>query len=336
MFPRRNNGKYVIYSVHFLPVNQILPASWYTDPAMRNSAFSRAHPLRRLLAFPHLRASRNRGTLSPSESEVLFELEGRNPGNRLFGRYGPGDVTTRLDRAGILEGLSRRGYRDPTLLLLCEEPSDQRVLLYAGKATRDRLLLEARLQLCLFSPRRAIGPLAPESAFRMLIIQWLVLSDPDRPFTIDRPRLPGQQRPGLGLLSPCLLLLRDMARELLLDGVLDVPDHFHTALFYSRRLHFLEPEAEGRLLAIARDLKGVPLALASEAIQEGCLVDLGTGESLPWRPSEQVMAVRGPLRAWFHSREYAVARDRVFEALRVGVDWDVYRAKIAARGRPAK
>lgn len=303
---------------------------------MRKPVFPRAHPLRRLLAFPHLQASRDREGLSPSESEILFELEGRNPENRLFGRYGPEDVMTRLDRSGILEGLGRRGYRDPTLVLSCEEPSDQRILLYAGKTTRDRLLLEARLHLCLFRPRRALGPLTPESAFRMLIIHWLVLSDPDRPFTIDRPRLPGQQRPGLGLLSPCLLLLRDMARELVLDGVLDVPDHFHTALFYSRRLHFLEPEAEGSLLAIARDLKNVPLALASEAIREGCLVDRDTGQIVPWRPSEQVMAVRGPLRAWFRSRQYAQARDRVCEGLRVAIDWDAYRAKIALRGRAAK
>ncbi len=297
---------------------------------------TRPRSLRRLLSFPMRRPAAGRAGISPSESEVLFELEGHNPENRLFGRYGADDVMARLDRSGILPGLRDKGYPDPTLVLSCEEPADQRVLLFAGKPTRDRLLVEARLHLGLFHPRRAIGPITPESAFRMLIIHWLVLSDPDRPFTVDRPRLPGQQRPGLGLLSPCLLLLRDMARELLLDGVLDVPDHFHTALFYSRRMHFLEPEAEGRLLAIARDLEGAPLALASEAIREGCLVDLGAGEPLPWRPSEQVMAVRGPLRAWFHSREYARARDRAQEGLRVAVDWDLYRAKIGARGRSAK
>lgn len=303
---------------------------------MRRPGSPRPSPLRRLLSFPTLRASRPRAALSPSESEVLFELEGRNPGNRLFGRYGPDDVAARLERSGILSGLRDKGYPDPALVLSCEEPADQRVMLFAGKTTRDRLLIEARLHLCLFHPRRAFGPIAPESALRMLIIHWLVLSDPDRPFSIDRPRLPGQQRPGLGLMSPCLLLLRDMARELLLDGVLDVPDHFHTALFYSRYLHFLDPEAEGTVLAIARDLQGVPLALASEAIREGCLVDRGTGEPMPWRPAEQAMAVRGALRAWFHSREYARARDRACDGLRVAVDWDAYRAKIAARGRSAK
>ena len=309
---------------------------WYTGRAMKKSGLLRLDPLRRLLAFPALRPSRARGTISPSESEILFELEGRNPENRLFGRYGPEDVKARLARAGILEGLRRRGFVAPTLVLSCGEPSDQRVLLFAGDTTRDRLLLEARLQLCLFHPRRAIGPLPPESAFRMLIIQWLALTDPDRPFALDRPRLPGQQRPGLGLLSPCLLLLRDMARELLLDGVLDVPDHYHTALFYARRLHFLDPEAEGVLLAIARDLRGIPLALASEAIQDGCLVNRAAGAAMPWRPSEQVMAVRGALRAWFRSGEYARARDRAYEGVRVAVDWDAYRAKIGARGRSAK
>ncbi len=303
---------------------------------MRRSPALRRNPLRRLLGFPILRPSRARPNLSPSESEVLFELEGRNPGNLLFGRYGADDVRARLADAGILAGLRARGFPAPTLVLSCEEPADQRVLLYAGKTPRDRLLLEARLQLSLFRPRRALGPIGPETALRMLIIHWLVLSDPDRPFTFDRPRLPGQQRPGLGLLSPCLLLLRDMARELALDGVLDVPDHFHTALFYSRRMHFLEPAAEGRLLAMARDLANVPLALASEAVREGCLVDAGTGASVPWEPSEQAMAVRGPLRAWFRSSDYARARDRASASLRVAVDWNAYRAIIAAGGRPPK
>lgn len=303
---------------------------------MKDSSFLRRRPLRRLLSFPSLRPSRAKGALSPSESEILFELEGRNPENLLFGRYGPDDVIARLDRSGILEGLRRRGFREPTLVLSCEEPSDQRVMLFAGTPTRNRLLLEARLRLCLFHPRRAIGPLARESAFRMLIIQWLSLSDPDRPFTLDRPRLPGQDRPGLGLLAPCLLLLRDMARELLLDGVLDVPDHYHTALLYARRMHFLDPRAEGRLLAIARDLRNIPLALASEAVQEGCLVNRAAGVAMPWRPSEQVMAVRGPLRAWFRSREYALARDRACERVRVAVDWDAYRAKLAARAASTK
>ncbi len=309
---------------------------WYTFRVMRKSASPTRDGIRRLLGLRRPRPPRPFRDIAPTETEVLFELEGRNPENRLFGRYTPADVMARLERAGILAGLRDRGFPGPALVLSCAEPADQRVQLFAGRATPDRLLLEARLHLGLFHPLRALGPIGPDTALRMLIISWLVLSDPDRGFTADRPRLPGQERPGLGLLAPCLLLLRDFARELLLDGVVDVPDHYHTALFYSRRMHFLDPEVEGRLLALSRDLRGVPLALASEAIKEGCLVDPGTGATIPWQPAEQAMAVRGPLRAWFHSREYKTARDRACQGFRAGIDWDAYRAKIAVRGRPEK
>jgi hypothetical protein len=296
----------------------------------------RRFDLRRLLSFPLLRAAGDRGGVSPSEGELLFELTGQNPGNLLFGRFPAEEVRSRLARAGILEGLARRGYSDPILLLECEDPEEQRVSLFAGPASRDRLLMEARLQLCRFHPRKPIGPFTVESTFRMLIIHWLSLSDPDRAFTPDRPRLPGQHRPGLGLLPQSIALLRDLGRELSLDGVLDVPDHFHTALLYARAFRFLDPEHEGRFQAIARDLGGVPLALVSEAIEMGCLIHPETLEPLPWEPAEQVLPVRGPLRAHLMSSEYRTIRDKAFAAFRAAVDWDCYRVKIAEKGAAGK
>ena len=68
-------------------------------------------------------------------------------------------------------------------------------------------------------------------------LPWYTLYDMDRKHSLrfDLRRL---------LAFP---LLEDLVKELSVDGVLDVPDHFHTALFYSRDFHFLEPEIEGRL-----------------------------------------------------------------------------------------
>ncbi|MBI5577416.1 MAG: hypothetical protein HY896_13780 [Deltaproteobacteria bacterium] len=290
------------------------------------------YSLRRLLAFPLLRADGKRESPSPSESELLFELSGENPGNLLFGRYDEDSLRNRLARAGILDGLGRRGYPDPLIVLECEESADQRMSIFAGEASRERLLLEARFELCRFRLRKAVGPFEEGATFRMMTIHWLSLSDPDRPFSPNRPRLPGQQRPGLGLMPQSLALLKVFARELSIDGVLDVPDHFHTALFYSRAFRFLEPEREGRFLAIARDLKGVPLALASEAIETGCMIDVHTGEPLPWEPAEQVMPVRGGLRRYLRSDDYRSLRDEAFSASRIAIDWDLYRSRIAERG----
>jgi hypothetical protein len=288
--------------------------------------------LRRLFRLPLLSTKEGRVSAPPRESEVLFELAGENPENRLFGRYDASEVRERLAASGLLQGLAVRGYPDPALTLSCADPSDQRICLHAGEASRDRLLMEARLQLSLFHPRHPIGPFTEESTFRMLVIHWLVLSDPGKGFSADRPRLPGQERPGLGLLDEMLSLLKAFSRELSVDGVLDVPDHFHTALFYSRAFRYLDPEAEGRFRAIARDLEGVPLALASDAIREGCLVDRATGAPMAWPAAEQVMAVRGPLRRYLRSREYRDARERALAGLRVVVNWDLYREKIASAG----
>ena len=114
--------------------------------------------LRRLFGLPLLSAGKGPGAPAPLENELLFDLTGENPENRLFGRYGPGELRERLDASGLLAGLSERGYPDPVLRLSCADPSDQRICLYAGEETRDRLLLEARLQLAPFHPRRPIGP----------------------------------------------------------------------------------------------------------------------------------------------------------------------------------
>ena len=244
------------------------------------------------------------------------------------------ELRDRLGASGLLAGLSERGYPDPLLRLSCADPADQRICLYAGEESRERLLLEARLQLAPFHPRRPIGPFTEASSFRMLVINWLVLSSPDGTFTVDRPRLPGQEKPGLGLLNPTIALLKALARELSVDGVLDVPDHFHTAHFYSRAFRYLDPEAEGRFLAIARDLSGIPLTLVSDAIREGCLLDRTTGASISWPIAEQVLALRGPMRRFLRSPSYREARNRALADHRFVVNWDLYRENLARRDRP--
>lgn len=88
---------------------------------------------------------------------------------------------------------------------------------------------------------------------------------------------------------------------------------------------------EGELLF---DTKGIPLALASEAIELGCMVDLATGEPFPWEAAEQVLPVRGPLRRYLLSSGYRRLRDRASSAFRTDIDWDGYREKIASNPPP--
>ncbi len=291
--------------------------------------------LRRLLSFPRFLTREGSATIAPSEGELLFQLTGGNPENRLFGRFDGEWVRAHLEKSGILQGLARKGYRDPVLELACSDPDDQRIFLYAGDKRRERMLLETRMQLCSFHPKNPIGPFTPDDAFQMLIIHWLVLSDPEAGFNFRRPRLPGQQRPGLGLLAESLRLLRGIGRDLLIDGILDIPDHFHTAQFYARTMRFFDPVAEGTFQAMMRDLSGIPLALVSEAVSEGAMVDARTGQPFHWQPTEQILPVHGPLRRYFRSDRYLAQSGQASHRTRVTIDWDLYRRKIAAAGNPA-
>ena len=290
--------------------------------------------LRRLLSFPRFLTREGGAAAAPSEGELLFELTGGNPENRLFGRFDEDWVRGHLDQSGVFAGLARKGYPDPLVELSCADPDDQRIFLYAGERKRERLLLETRMQLCSFRPKNAIGPFTPDDAFRMLIIHWLVLSDPESGFNFKRPRLPGQQHPGLGLLPESLKLLRNIGRDLLIDGILDIPDHFHTAQFYARTMRFFDPVAEGTFQAMMRDLSGIPLTLASEAVSEGAMVDARTGEPFAWQPTEQILPVHGPLRRYFRSDRYLAQSGQAAHCTRVTIDWDLYRRKIALCATP--
>ena len=65
-------------------------------------------------------------------------------------------------------------------------------------------------------------------------------------------------------------------------------DHDHNAHLYSRMMLSLEPEAQGFLEALGRDLAHLPLAAASEAVDRGLVLDAATGRPVRWEGSEQV------------------------------------------------
>ena len=62
--------------------------------------------LRRLFGLPLLSEGEGAGAPAPLESELLFDLTGENPENRLSARYGAGEVRDRLGASGLLAGLS--------------------------------------------------------------------------------------------------------------------------------------------------------------------------------------------------------------------------------------
>jgi hypothetical protein len=136
----------------------------------------------------------------------------------------------------------------------------------------------------------------------LLVVEWLRLQNPAATFTPGRPRLPGQDHPGMGLLKEVFAILILMCERLDLDGLLIVAGHYHLVALSDDLLRFLDPDQRTRFRAMREALAGLSVARASELIDAGALEDADTGAPVRWEPIAMVLPVRDRFREWLEAR----------------------------------
>ncbi len=216
-----------------------------------------------------------------------------------------------LQAAGLLTGLESRGYA-PVEIRVGRSGGDERLQVF-GAGER-----EALVDLRVSEESRIVSGLAPRprgiDVLSVLSIHWLEMQDPRAPFTRERPQLPGQRHPGLRLTRALILRIHDWGRAWGKDAVLNVPEYYHNAMFYSAAYRFLSAERQGRFLALRRDLAALSVPEASAAIDAGRVIELSTGRRFEWDGGEMAAPLTEPLRAYLDGPEWgaavAQARDR--------------------------
>lgn len=121
-----------------------------------------------------------------------------------------------------------------------------------------------------------------------LFVDWLNLRNPIASFGPTRPRLPGQDAPGLGLLPEIAELLLRMAERVQLAGVVFRPSGYHLAVLARSRFHFVDSARQGRFEALLRDSGSRSIATVSEALRED-RVSLN-GSPYRWEADEMVFS----------------------------------------------
>jgi acetoin utilization deacetylase AcuC-like enzyme len=232
--------------------------------------------------FAGIAAQLNKNVLSDAhelDTDDLAEALGLRPSrNRLLlGFYTEAGIEFALQRFGILDQLRRLGY-DHFRVEFGDQSPGQRLRVLGESEGKEEVLIELVLER-----KRVAG-------HPVLYVHWLSLRHPRAQFSLLRPRLPGQEVPGLGLARETGEMLALMALRLELAGVVYRPAHFHTAFAGRHHFSFVDAERQGRFEALIRDLRDVPLLEATRAVEAGrVMLD---GKPYAWEPDEMVLWLR--------------------------------------------
>jgi acetoin utilization deacetylase AcuC-like enzyme len=198
--------------------------------------------------------------------------------NRVLGHFSPYGMELILDRTGILSELRARGFTSPVVSVSAEAGQAPTVRVYGDEAW-SQLLIEFRV----VRNHRLIPGL------ELLFVEWLLLQDPTATFSAERPRLPGQEHPGLGLLGQVAGLLVAMTDALGLAGVAFLPSNYYIAALSRQHLRFVDPTDQARFEALLEVLGDLSLAEASTALAEGRVIDSASGAPVRWEPAPMVV-----------------------------------------------
>ena len=257
-----------------------------------------------------------------TEADITGALFGPPTADRLLDFYTQHGVELAFERYGLFESLRARGFENPTLTIDAADRSHQVLRVYGARRASPEVMLVELVVRRKWIP----DPAAPKKRIEVLSVEWLMMQDPTRDFTLSRMPLPGQAHPGLGVSAEMRQMLVQVVLRLNLHGWVNRPAYYHTALGVTGA-RFLDPKEEGQFRALQIRL-GLPFDDASWAIDEG-RVRWGDGRPVEWRPGLRVLAVSEPLKEWFSGPEYLEAVEQAQDAAeRRGVHVDLTKAGV--------
>jgi hypothetical protein len=226
---------------------------------------------------------------------------------KVLARYDALDLHRLCEEAGIFRVLEQKGFGKLEVRVESVGRVLPHALLFGCKDGARYLLLDACIGEAIVRPGFFVGRgYEMERPIDLAVVHWVREEDPTAVFPADRPPLPLQRHPGLGILRRAFRVIAQIAAELGKDGVASVPKFFHDAVifFRSRLFLFLDGAEQGRFEALARDLRHLPLGDASLAVASGCVRD-SQGAAVQWTPGYQVFPLSAVLTAPFHTSRYA-------------------------------
>ena len=254
-----------------------------------------------------------------SKNDIIGDLEKHSGSSLFMGFYTRSGLIEVFQRYGITKILKDKGFSDLYMHIETDNPFHHVAQLY-GRDKRDpeSLLIEMVLHEAVVTSKLDQG----KGTYDVIFIEWLCLQNPMGRFGTRRPRLPGQENPGLGISAEIVELLIIMTERLGKDGLINVPRYYHTAhKGHDMGFRFFDPSTEGIFQALKSACHGHSLAEATWAVELELVRQTDRSGPFLWSGEEQLLATSEKAKRHFTSPEYAQLSTNAKDSLRFEVNW---------------
>jgi hypothetical protein len=256
-------------------------------------------------------------------SDNLGNMAGRKKETLFLRRFTPDDLREIMDEVGMIQHLKKKGFDDLLITISIDETAINYMKVYDKELNPDSLLMDLRLSESKFVPDKRFFDNADDVVtYDMIVIEWLSAQNPRVNFSNDKPQLPGQDKPGLGILNFCFEMMFNVAKEIKKDGFLDVPDHMHGSIMYSKKFSFFDPVQQAILKAVLRDLKEYSLSDISWGMITETIIDKYKKTPQKYDPAEQIFYVSNRLKNYYKSKTYRALYNKYYRRKRYYFDYE--------------
>jgi hypothetical protein len=238
-------------------------------------------------------------------------------------RFTQEEMYSMMEKIGLIKHLKNMGFKSLITEIDVDDAGINYMKLFWEEKTHAKQLLDIRLSESMFLPESKYFPQdADILPYNMINIEWLSAKNPLREFNGHKPQLPGQANPGLGVLKFCFKVLYIMAKEVFKDGFIDIPNHMHGAIMYSKQFKFFDPVHEGIIRAVIRDLNGYALNDISWGIITETIIDLEKDKPIVYDPGVQIHYVSRRMKRYFNSKQYKETYNFYYKKKRYKLDYE--------------
>ena len=242
--------------------------------------------------------------LSFSESD-LFSTDIRQRGGDFFlGYYSTDGINLALKKYGVFQVLEKQGFKNIISKVDASDVYKHKLSIYYEQRDAKHLLIEVVLRKEFITINLPFENEYQDKKFEALTIDWMCMQNPMKQFDEKRNQLPGQKYPGLGFSNIAVELLLNMNWRLNLAGLINTPEHYHNAKFYSKIFKYVNPETQAKFLALTKDMKHMSVDMVTWAVEWGCVTDKESNQPFVWIVDKQIVPMDVRLKKIFNSNDY--------------------------------